>query len=186
MSDLAFTATGEVFDVPPTTTGWRVRRLKPRGAPELVYGRDGCPLVLPIAADMTDLREAVDGVVGKYRLDPIGSSGKAIEDVPSAYVHVVEAPPEPVVPAIAPDDPYGVLKEAMRLNNEIAKTMVERFPEMLRAAAELVRAAESAGLPARRPRVARATEQEQTSSLATFLGPVVEAITQTLATDPTN
>ena len=25
-------------------TAWRVRRLKPRGAPELVYARDGRPL----------------------------------------------------------------------------------------------------------------------------------------------
>ena len=44
MSELAFNANGESFEIPATVTGWRVRRMKPRGAPELVYGRDGRPL----------------------------------------------------------------------------------------------------------------------------------------------
>ncbi len=35
MSELAFTVNGDTFEVPNTVTGWRVRRLKPRGAPEL-------------------------------------------------------------------------------------------------------------------------------------------------------
>src|SRR5689334_8643471 len=48
MSELAFTVNGDTFDVPNTVAAWRVRRLKPRGAPELVYSRDGRPLTLPI------------------------------------------------------------------------------------------------------------------------------------------
>jgi len=36
--------------------GWRVRKLKPKGAPEVVYGREGIPLILPIDADMDALR----------------------------------------------------------------------------------------------------------------------------------
>src|SRR5690606_41949659 len=48
MSELAFTVNGDTFEVPSTVTAWRVRRLKPRGAPELVYARDGRPLTLPI------------------------------------------------------------------------------------------------------------------------------------------
>ena len=54
MSELAFNMSGEPFDVPGAATGWRVRRLKPRGAPEVVYGRDGLPLVLPIDAGIDD------------------------------------------------------------------------------------------------------------------------------------
>ena len=76
MSELAFNANGESFEIPATVTAWRVRRMKPRGAPELVYGRDGRPLTVGIEADIDDLREAV-GASGKYRLDPINDDGSA-------------------------------------------------------------------------------------------------------------
>lgn len=36
MSELAFNVNGNAFDVPATVSAWRVRRLKPRGASELV------------------------------------------------------------------------------------------------------------------------------------------------------
>ena len=48
MSDLAFNINGEPFEVPATASGWRVRRMKLKGPPEVVYGRDGLPLVLPL------------------------------------------------------------------------------------------------------------------------------------------
>jgi hypothetical protein len=32
MSELAFNANGEAFEIPANVTGWRVRRMKPRGA----------------------------------------------------------------------------------------------------------------------------------------------------------
>ena len=47
------------------------------------------------------------------------------------------------------------IREAMRLNTELAKSVIERFPEMMHAAAELLRAADGAGLPAREPRASR-------------------------------
>ena len=56
MSELAFNANGETFEIPATVTGWRVRRMKPRGAPELVYGKDGRPLTVGIEADIDELR----------------------------------------------------------------------------------------------------------------------------------
>ena len=59
MSELAFNANGEGFEVPATVTGWRVRRMKPRGAPELVYGKDGRPLTIGIESDIDELRDAV-------------------------------------------------------------------------------------------------------------------------------
>jgi hypothetical protein len=74
MSELAFNVNGEPFDVLPTWAGWRVRKLKPKGAPEVVYARDGLPLFLPLDADIEDLRRATQGN-GRYRLDPVDAYG---------------------------------------------------------------------------------------------------------------
>jgi hypothetical protein len=149
MSELAFNANGDSFEVPASVTAWRVRRMKPRGAPELVYGVDGRPLTVSIEATIDDLRDAV-GASGKYRLDPISDEGKCVDAVPPAYVQVAPLPrnAEPVVASsVAPSD--DTLREAMRLNTELARSIVDRFPEMLHAAAELLRAADGAGLPMR-------------------------------------
>ena len=161
MSELAFNANGEAFEVPATVTGWRVRRMKPRGAPELVYGSDGRPLTVPIEASIDDLREAV-GTAGKYRLDGINDDGKCVEAVPPAYVQVVRQPrtsePATLVGASSPSD--DTIREAMRMNTELAKSVIDRFPEMMHAAAELLRAADGAGMPARQPRKLEVDEDE--------------------------
>ena len=155
MSDLAYNINGEAFDVPDTATGWRVRRMKPRGAPEVVYGRDGVPLSLSIEADLEDLRRAVDAP-GRFRLDAIDDHGKTLSDLPAAYVVVShrEDVPALVEAAKAPalEGSSAVVAEAMRLNTELARAVIDRFPEMMTAAAELLRAADGAGLPARKPR----------------------------------
>jgi hypothetical protein len=162
MSELAFNQNGDLFDVPAVVTGWRVRRLKPRGAPELVYGRDGRPLTISIEADMNELREAVGGVLGKYRLDPISDEGKIAEGTPPAYVQVVKTESHGgEVPAAAVSESDGVIREAMRLNTELAKSVIDRFPEMMHAAAELLRAADGAGLPAREPRATEAADDDE-------------------------
>jgi hypothetical protein len=99
-SELAFNANGERFAVPDEVTGWRVRRLRGgRGAPELVYARDGGPLVLGIEEGLDELREAV-AVSGRHRLDAIDADGKIVPNVPPAYVQVTVDPrnsstPEP-------------------------------------------------------------------------------------------
>ncbi len=157
MSELAFNSNGESFELPAAVTGWRVRRMKPRGAPELVYGKDGRPLTIDIDADIDELREAV-GVNGKYRLDPINDDGKCVENVPAAYVHVTKPIRNADAGAVvshssSPGD--DTIREAMRMNTELARTVIDRFPEMMHAAAELLRAADGAGLPGRSPRVTR-------------------------------
>ena len=57
MAELAFNVHGEPFEVFAATIGWRVKRLEAKGAPEVVYGRDGLPLVLPVDSDLDDLRD---------------------------------------------------------------------------------------------------------------------------------
>lgn len=186
MSELAFNANGENFEVPAAVTGWRVRRLKPRGAPELVYGRDGRPLTISIESSMDELRDAVGGVLGRYRLDPIDDDGKTIPDVPAAYIQVVkaESPAVPAAPVVVSEGD-STLREAMRLNTELAKSVIDRFPEMMHAAAELLRAADGAGLPARKPREVelddRDDEDDDAPAAAQVTSPTFELINNLVA-----
>lgn len=159
MSELAFNVNGEPFEVPAAAAGWRVRRLKAKGAPEVVYGREGLPLVLPIDADLDDLR-AEAGTAGRYRLDPVDESHKPIAGASAGYVFV-HANTRPVenqsAPPLTPSndaviEAMRMNAEAMRVNAAMAQSIVDRFPQMLDAAATLLRAADGAGLPAREPR----------------------------------
>lgn len=143
MSELAFTVNGDTFEVPNTVTARRVRRLKLRGAPELVYARDGRPLTLPIEADLDDLHEAVTSS-GKYRLDPIGDDGKGVENGPAAYLqvtkgernaapdHAMERVNDPRVDSTIAGFGQAVIEamklnaEAMRQNAEISMRAVDR------------------------------------------------------------
>ncbi|HLL24780.1 MAG TPA: hypothetical protein VK427_21755 [Kofleriaceae bacterium] len=154
MSELAFTQTGDTFD--PQSEGavnWRPKRMKPRGAPELVYGKDGRPLVVPIDATMDELRVAV-GQPGRYRLDPIDEHNRVIETLPAAYVQVVRPERNAAPVEFAPrDEPDAAVREAMRLNTDLARSVIEQLPAIMTASADLLRAADGAGLPARAPRL---------------------------------
>jgi len=157
MSELAFNVNGEPFEVPAAAIGWRVKRLKAKGAPEVVYGRDGLPLVLPVDSDLDDLRVEV-GTPGRYRLDPIDEANKPVPNGTPGYVFV-HADVRPVEGAASsgtrsstsPSD--SIVIEAMRMNAEMARTIIDRFPQMLESAATLLRAADGAGLPARLPQM---------------------------------
>jgi hypothetical protein len=154
MSELAFNINGEAFELPATATGWRVRRMKHKGAPEVVYGRDGLPLVLPIEAELDDLRTNVD-TTGRYRLDPVDDNYKPIANSQSAYVYVNTSGAAAIAAVTGPTAPHSdsVVIEAMRMNAEIARSVIDRFPQMVEAAATLLRAADGAGIPARTPRI---------------------------------
>ena len=170
MSELAYNINGEGFEPPETTTGWRVRRMKPRGAPEVVYGKDGLPLIIPIESDLEELRRSVDAA-GRFRLDAVDDRGRNIEGSQPAYVVVphraedhaqVEVIDAPI--KLAGTD--RVIAEAMRLNTELAKSVIDRFPEMMSAAAELLRAADGAGLPRRAPREVEEEEDDDEDTAA--------------------
>ena len=163
MSELAFNLNGEPFDVPAEAVGWRVRKMKHKGAPEVVYGRNGLPLTLPIEADLDDVRQET-GSPGRYRLDPIDDTRKPILNAPAGYVVIHDVPSVPVANDVMrplPPASDSVVIEAMRMNTEIAKSVVERFPHMLEAASTLLRAADGAGLPARMPRFAETADDRE-------------------------
>src|SRR5262249_25551491 len=97
MSELAYNINGEGFEPPETATGWRVCRMKQRGAPEVVYGKDGLPLIIPIEADLAELRRHVDAA-GRFRLDPVDDRGRNVEGAQPAYVvvpHKIDEEHEP-------------------------------------------------------------------------------------------
>lgn len=158
-SELAFNLNGDPFELDPAAVAFRARKMKHKGAPEVAYGRNGQPLVLPLEADVDDLRAEVTSP-GRYRLDQIDANHRPIEGAQAGYVYVhdlarpVEAA-EPVpqagnlAPLPSPSD--SVVIEAMRMNAEIARAVVCKLPMMFEAGAQLLRAADGAGLPARPP-----------------------------------
>ncbi|HEX8112069.1 MAG TPA: hypothetical protein VF516_30260, partial [Kofleriaceae bacterium] len=159
MFELAYNVNGEPFEVPPTMAAWRVRKLKPKGAPEVVYGRDGLPLFLPMDADIEDLRREARGD-GRYRLDPVDEHNRPVPNAPSGYVcvHPIERAPEPAAPAQPPAAAGQVeithalvaaLLESQRQHTELARMYVSQFPVVSNAMAGMVRTAGDVGLTAR-------------------------------------
>ena len=177
MHDLAHNVNGDPFEPPADATAWRVRRIRPRGAPEPVFGSDGLPLVLPLDAAPEDLRRSVTEA-GRYRLDPINENYHPIEGAPSGYLYVY---PHHLRNGAAPNGTYEhegrerrdtpssvggmeaafieMAKVVTTMAQTVVQTMTTQFPAMLEAAAVLVRAADGAGLPARPP-MAIANDQD--------------------------
>lgn len=133
MTDLAFDMNGQRFEVPANATGWRVRRMKV-GAPENLLGRGGLPLVLPIEATLDDLRLAV-GRPGRYRLDLVAGE-KALGKAPVGFAFLREGGVLSTPPS------QEMLADALRLNAEVMRASIDRLPQILEAAALLLRATE--------------------------------------------
>jgi hypothetical protein len=160
MSELAFNVNGEPFDMPPTMAAWRVRKLKHKGAPDVVYGRDGLPLFLAMDADIEDLRREARGD-GRYRLDPVDDHNRPIPSAEAAYICVrpVEPQPAPTASAVRATainadttaQLINALLESQRQHSEMARMYVSTFPVLVNALAGVVRAAGDAGLLERMP-----------------------------------
>jgi hypothetical protein len=162
-SELAFDKDGEPFALPDTVSAFRVYQLSGgRGAPKLCYDReDGGPLTIGVQAGVDELRERVE-TSARYRLDAIDDEGKAVPNVPPAYVQVTvtprnAAPTEAPLPANLSATDHAIRElvrancELVRTTSELAKAVATQQPDLVRAAAELLRAADGAGLPQREP-----------------------------------
>lgn len=157
MSDLAYNANGEPFELPEAMAGWRVRKLKAKGAPEVVYGRDGLPLFLPVEADIEDVRREAREV-GRYRLDPVDDRKRAILNAEASYVCVpsVDLAPDPAAASHAAvlqvellSRLIDALLESQKQHAELARMYVSQFPVIVDALCSVIRAAGYAGLPQR-------------------------------------
>ncbi|MBA3458556.1 MAG: hypothetical protein H0T46_01235 [Deltaproteobacteria bacterium] len=161
-SELAYNVNGEPFEVSDKVTDWRVKGLRAgRGAPAIAYARDGRPLTVPVDATHDDLREELD-VSGRFRLDPIDENGKVVEGVPAAYVQVTLPERNAATPELGALTGLTSVDHALReivranlelarCNTELAKTVVNRQPEVMASTAEILRAADGAGLSRRAP-----------------------------------
>lgn len=152
MSELAFDGNGEPISFPAEAEELRVRRFRNpgmRGACEVVHDRAGSPLYVPIDATYVEFRAMVDGAPGRYRLDPVDSGRRVIGGSAPAYVTLSEGPRNSSGGGI--DDRDVVIRELVRANADMTKTIADRFANVMEAAAGLLRAADGAGLPRREP-----------------------------------
>ena len=153
MSELAFDANGEAITFPAGAEELRVRRFRNpgmRGACEVVHDRDGAPLYVPVNTSYVEFRALVNGVPGRYRLDPVDAARQVMANAAPAYVTITEPARNGSEPRAA-EDRDSVIRELARANAEMTKTIADRFAGVMQAAADLLRAADGAGLPRREP-----------------------------------
>jgi len=117
-----------------------------------VFGRDGLPLILPIDIELAEFREQVEGAPGRYRLDPLDERHRAVSGVPAAYMQIADSPRSAA--ASGGEEHAMVIRELARANADMAKTIADKFAAVMQSAADLLRAADGAGLPARTAPVA--------------------------------
>ena len=160
MSELAFDEDGQHFQVPESVVRWRTRRFnnpgKPGGA-QVVYGDDGLPLFLEVECTAEEFREAVGNIPGRYRLDGVDVRGRSVDGVPPAYL-MINGPTtasggaayNAATPPSATPLEYALVEMA-RANSDAIKTMADKFAGICDSVANVVRAADGAGLPRRAP-----------------------------------
>lgn len=150
LSELAFDGNGDPITFPAQTEELRVRRFRNpgmRGACEVVHDQDGAPLYVPVDTSYLDFRASVGGVAGRYRLDAADANRRVIDDGVPAYVTITEPPRYAAAGPV--DDRDSVIRELVRANTDMVRTIADRFSNVMQAAADLLRAADGAGMPRR-------------------------------------
>jgi len=121
-----------------------------------VFDADGLPLVIPIDTDIHEFRRLVELQPGRYRLDPIDADQKGCEDGTAAYVQLAEGggPSSSGGSEVAGGSSShhdDLIRDLVRVNAEMVKSITEQFATVMDSAATLIRAADGAGMPARQP-----------------------------------
>jgi hypothetical protein len=160
MSELAFDLDGEPFAFSRKTHKLRVRRFRNpglRGAPEVVHDPQGGQLYVPAACTYLEFRKLVGSLPGRYRLDQCDEAGAVIEDEPPAYVTISEARNAGHGDGA---DALAVIRDMAAINTDALKALAQGYASCMSATAEILRAADGAGLPRREPRKAEREESE--------------------------
>ena len=152
MSELAFDKEGNPFKFSRRTSKLRVRRFRNpgrRGTCETVLDPSGEQLYLEPEAEFIEFRTAVGNVPGLYRLDQCDEDGNPIEDAPPAYVSIASSRNASPIGDADPRD--AIIRDLAQINADVSRTIAERFATVMQAAAEILRAADGAGLSRRSP-----------------------------------
>jgi hypothetical protein len=152
MSELAFDKEGNPFRFSRRTKKLRPRRWKnagQRGTCAAVLDADGEQIFIDTDAEFVELRAAVGNVPGFYRLDQCDEDGTPIEDAPPAYVSI--GPTRNAAPTGDVDPRDAIIRDLAQINADVVRTIAERFGNVMQATADVLRAADGAGLPRRQP-----------------------------------
>ena len=150
--ELAFDKEGNPFRFSRLTRKLRPRRWKnpgKRGTCAAVLDADGEQVLIDADAEYIEFRAAVGNVPGFYRLDQCDEDGNPIEDAPPAYVSIDST--RNAAPAGEVDPRDAIIRDLAQINADVTRTIAERFSNVMQAAAEILRAADGAGLPRREP-----------------------------------
>ena len=142
MSEIWFDSAGNPIDVPPNAVAWLVRHVVERGHPQLVYGRDGLPLYVPIAAGRAELRRAVE-IEGLYRLHPVDDERRLIEGASASYVARWDVPVETELASDEPGAELDELAALARTSLALARQILACVPTLLDTAGALLRTSEA-------------------------------------------
>jgi len=160
MSDLAYDTNGNPIRPSPDARKWLVKKIRPKAPPQVMF-RNGQRVTLPINGGVQHLRQVVNEA-GRFRLVALDELDEPVEGMAEAYVEL-DAEPSPAFVAPAPDPLHTtrtalagspmelLLLETVRANTELARTTIDRIPDILRSSAYLLQTADGAGLPRRPP-----------------------------------
>ncbi|MCA9674154.1 MAG: hypothetical protein KC464_03850, partial [Myxococcales bacterium] len=153
MSELAYDKEGEPIDLHEECELWRVRRFRNpgmRGTCETVREDDGAPLYVEADCRFAEFKRLVGGEPGFYRLDQCDLRRLPLPDAQPAYVSITEGQRNSAG-AGGEDARDATIRELARANADMCRTIAGQASDMMRAAAELMRAADGAGIPRRAP-----------------------------------
>ncbi|MCB9508205.1 MAG: hypothetical protein H6697_11160, partial [Myxococcales bacterium] len=157
MSELAFDKDGEPIEVHPDTEWWGVRVFQnpgARGTCATARDENGAPIYAERDAAFLDLKRAVGGEPGLYRLDQCDAGRARIVGAPAAYVLITEhqrnAGLAAGLGAGAQEPLVLIVLELIRALGDSHRVTVKEQANMMRSAADVLRAADQAGI-ARRP-----------------------------------
>ena len=154
---MAWSEGGDPVEVPDEAVAWRVKRFagSKGGRPSLCYSADGLPLRVPLSTTPPELADlVVGGEAAKYRLDFVDATGAAVAGAVPCYITLSDALAATKPGAVDARDKIifdqgRLIRELVDSVQQTHQQIASQFAGVVASTAQLVRAADGAGLPAR-------------------------------------